>query len=949
MLLVLIQNIALLVALAVGLQALTHQLGDRGWIYRAATGLLFGLAGLAVMMTPVRFAPGVIYDGRSIVLSLAGLFGGGVPAMVAALICGSYRLHLGGAGVWAGLSVILESALLGVALHHLRKRDSRWVSPPRLLAFGLVVHAIMLGLQLLIPKVGWEVLRSFGLPILVFYPIAFLLAAQVFLDGERRRAAVLALAQSEERYRSLFENNHAVMLIIDPDGGAIIDANPAACAFYGWTRGELRRMHIGQINTSKPDQIKHAIAEVTEGKRDFFEFRHRRADGSVHDVEVYSGAINFSGKPLIYSIIHDVSTRHAVEQALRENERRYRELVESTEAITWEYDPAHDRWTYVAPQAESMLGWRPEQWTDLAFWTGNLHPVDREATLARRLAAAQHRKRELLEYRFRSRSGDYLWLRDAVTVETEQGRPLKLRGIMMDITASRQAEDAARLMSRIFEDSLNEAYLFSTDTFRFRQANRAALRNLGYQGEELLKLTPLDIKPEMTREKFETLIAPLRDDEGKRIVFETVHARKDGSRYPVEVHLQLLRHGGEPLFAAIILDISERKQAEAERLQFETQLRQSQRLEAVGQLAGGVAHDFNNLLQVILGYGELAQHDGSSGPGLRRNLEEVLKAGRRAQSLVGQLLAFSRRQVLEMKNVDLNDAIADMLKMLRRVIGEHITLEVLAGKDLGIVRADPGQIGQILTNLCVNARDAIPEGGTITIETANVCFDEMFCQNHAWARPGHFILLRVTDTGCGMDSETIDKIFEPFFTTKEPGKGTGLGLATVYGLISQHDGFLHVDSEIGRGTTFEVYLPKGERSEAAIESTTSDAPPAGTETILLAEDDESVRKLTQTILEGAGYKVLTAADGEEALALFVRHADNIGMMLLDVIMPKLGGRELYERIRRSHPRIPVLFASGYSMDAIHTNFVLEEGLTLIQKPYLHADLLQRVRQKLDSI
>lgn len=948
MLLVLIQNIALLVALAVGLQALTHRLGSRRWIYRVAAGLLFGLAGLAVMMTPVRFAPGVIYDGRSIVLSLAGLFGGGVPALVAALMCGAYRLHLGGAGVWAGLSVIVEAAALGAALHHLRKRDERWVSPLRLLAFGIVVHAIMLGLQLLIPKVGWEVLRHFSLPILFFYPLAFLLAAHVFLDGERRRAGVQALAQSEERYRSLFENNHAAMLIIDPAEGRINDVNPAACNFYGWTRDELRQKRIDEINTLAPEQIRQQMALAVEGKRDFFEFRHRLADGSVRDVEVYSGTIGFNGRPLLYSIIHDVSARHAAEQALRESERRYRELVESTAAITWEYDPVQDRWTYVAPQVESMLGWRPEEWTDLAFWVGNLHPGDREATLAAYLAATRQEGRHLLEYRFQARGGKYLWLRDAFAVEAEHGQPVKLCGIMMDITASRQVEDAARLMSRIFEDSLNEVYLFAADTLRFRQANRAALRNLGYREEELLALTPLDIKPELSREQFDALAAPLWEEDGKRTVFETVHARKNGSRYPVEVHLQLLRHGGEPLFAAIILDISERKQAEAERLKFEAQLRQAQRLEAVGQLAGGIAHDFNNLLHVILGYGDLAKHDASAGPELRRNLEEVLKAGQRAQSLVSQLLAFSRRQILEMRDVDLNDAIADMLKMLRRVIGEHIALEVLAGENLGTVRADPGQIGQILTNLCVNARDAMPDGGTITIETGNVCLDEEFCENHAWTKPGRFVLLSVTDTGCGMDSETINKIFDPFFTTKEPGKGTGLGLATVYGLVSQHDGFIQVNSTIGQGTRFNVYLPMVERSAVVEDDKVIGSAPAGTETILLAEDDEPVRDLTQTILENAGYKVLVAADGVEAQTLFARHADSIGMAILDVIMPRLGGREVYEGIRRTRPNMPVLFASGYSMNAIHTNFVLEEGLSLIQKPYQYDDLLRRVRQALDG-
>jgi CheY-like chemotaxis protein len=301
-----------------------------------------------------------------------------------------------------------------------------------------------------------------------------------------------------------------------------------------------------------------------------------------------------------------------------------------------------------------------------------------------------------------------------------------------------------------------------------------------------------------------------------------------------------------------------------------------------------------------------------------------------------------------MKDVDLNGAIADLLKMIRRVIGEHITLDFVSNQDGGIIRADRGQIEQILMNLCVNARDAMPEGGRLTIETESVEIGQGFCQSHPWAKPGRYALISVTDTGCGIDEEYLETIFDPFFTTKGVGEGTGLGLSTVYGLVRQHGGLIHVYSEVDKGTTFKIYLPQLGRSATILGEQKVDVAPAGSETILLAEDDDVVRKLSKAFLTRAGYHVLVANNGEEALAVFEEHADEIDLVLLDVVMPKLGGRAVFERIRQTHPHIRTLFASGYSMSAIHTNFVLEEGFALIQKPYERKVLLRKVREVLDG-
>jgi CheY-like chemotaxis protein len=371
-------------------------------------------------------------------------------------------------------------------------------------------------------------------------------------------------------------------------------------------------------------------------------------------------------------------------------------------------------------------------------------------------------------------------------------------------------------------------------------------------------------------------------------------------------------------------------------------------MEAVGQLAGGVAHDFNNLLQVILGYSDVVLSGDGEVSTTRTSIEEIMKAAERAKTLVQQLLAFSHRQVLDIEDVNLNQVVTDLMKIIQRVIGNHITLEIIYGHDLGTVRADPGQIDQILMNLCVNARDAMPAGGTITIETENVRIDKDYCENNAWAKPGHYVLLSVTDTGCGMSDEIIENAFEPFFTTKSVGKGTGLGLSMVYGLVTQHKGMINVYSEVDKGTTFKIYLPLIERSAAAVGDKIESPVAGGSEIILVVEDEKVVREMCQLFLKTAGYKVLIACNGEEAIRVLEERTDEIDLALLDVMMPKIGGRTVYEHIHKTGLDIPVLFSSGYSMNAIHTNFILDEGLTLLQKPFLRDDLLQSIRIILDK-
>lgn len=443
-------------------------------------------------------------------------------------------------------------------------------------------------------------------------------------------------------------------------------------------------------------------------------------------------------------------------------------------------------------------------------------------------------------------------------------------------------------------------------------------------------------------------VQPLFNGNDDVIYVESWQRRKDGEKRLLAWWCRMLKDTDGKVSGALssARDITDRVRAEEERRSLETQLRQAQKMEAVGQLAGGIAHDFNNLLQVMLGYADVLSEELSPETSEGQILQEIKNAAERASELTRHLLAFSRRQVIHPVDTDLNVLVHGIVKLIRRVIGEHIDLTFVPGECLGAVHVDKGQFEQVLMNLCVNARDAMPHGGVLTIETANITLDRDYCHTHPWAIEGRYVVLTITDTGHGMDEAIRMQIFDPFFTTKAAGEGTGLGLATVYGIVQQHHGFIHVYSEPGKGSTFRIYIPRVTQSSPRTDAAADPPPAGGTETILVAEDDETVRKLVGQMLHGAGYTVLMACDGEEALQVFSANAATIDLVLLDVIMPKLDGNEVMEHIRAKHPHMPVLFSSGYSENVTYTGFILKEGLRLIKKPYAKNELLRIVREVL---
>jgi PAS domain S-box-containing protein len=510
-------------------------------------------------------------------------------------------------------------------------------------------------------------------------------------------------------------------------------------------------------------------------------------------------------------------------------------------------------------------------------------------------------------------------------------------------TALRESEEKYRTLF----DSAGDAIFIHDMEGRILASNTAACERYGYTQSQLLSMTIAMVdSPEQGAQAPER-VARLREEGA--LQFETEHRHRDGRLIPVDVNARRISWSGQPATMSICRDITERKRAEVEHRRLEEQFQVSQKMEAIGSLAGGVAHDFNNLLTVILNYtGFAIDRVGKSDP-LQEFLVEVKKAGERAAVLTRQLLAFSRKQVLAPQVVDLNQLVANLDKMLRRLIGEDIHLEQRLAPDLGRIKADPGQIEQVIMNLVVNARDAMPDGGKLTIETTNIDLDEEYATRHPAVTPGPHVLLAISDSGCGMDATTKKRLFEPFFTTKAKDKGTGLGLSTVYGIVKQSGGDIQVYSEVGRGTSFKVYLPRISDDEKPEElKTTGERPAIGHETILLVEDEAALREVVERMLRSMGYKVLKAASGSEALLIGQEVATEIHLLLTDVVMPEMSGRQLAVQLLGKRPSMRVLYMSGYTDDAIVHHGVLDPGTEFISKPFTSSDLARKVRDTLDA-
>lgn len=798
----------------------------------------------------------------------------------------------------------------------------------------------------------------------------------VITDITERKEAELERQRSEGRYRTLFDCAPDGILIADPQS-YYLDVNDEMCRMLGYTRDELIGSHASDIvSLDEMQNIEPALIDINSGAGHSRVWQFRRKDGTR-----FAGEVIVTRMPdgNLLAVVRDITDRRRAE-----NERRIVfEIIQGS--IT---TPNLDEFLKLVHRSISQIVYSENCFVILhdqasglvnfEFWadTHDPEPAPRPVgkgfssyvlRTGQPLLLTAEKRKSLIENADAEQIGTYSPSWVGVPLRT----PSRTIGVMVlqhyeienaysqsdlefltsvgdqiALAIERKRADEALGESEeryrdLVENAIDIIYTHDLEG-RYTSVNRAAERITGYTNEEALKMNLVDsVAPEYLGKAREAIAAKLAGDEVT--AYELEIFAKNGKRVAVEVNTRVLTENGVPVgIQGIARDITERKQLEG-------QLLQAQKMEAIGLLAGGIAHDFNNLLTAINGYSALSLRKLAVDDPIRHNIEEIRDAGERAAALTHQLLVFSRKQVLKPRVHNLNSVITEIEKMLRRIIKESVEFRTVLDPGLGNIRADPGQIEQVIVNLAVNARDAMPGGGTLTVETGNVYLDEDYVSHHIEVSPGPFIKMTVTDTGSGMDEHTRQRIFEPFFTTKDVGKGTGLGLSTVYGIVKQSGGDIMVHSEIGGGTTFEIYLPCVDENIQIprwVEDAGEDY--SGTETILLVEDDEIVRNLICEILTGHGYTILQAVSGKAALSVLESHKETVHLLLTDMIMPGISGGELRDRAVEMRPDVKVLFISGYTDDSLTQSGVMNPDAAFLEKPFTPDTLAQKVREVLDS-
>lgn len=796
----------------------------------------------------------------------------------------------------------------------------------------------------------------------------------IFEDITKRNQAEEAFRESEQVLSDIIEFLPDATFVIDLNG-KVIAWNRAIEDMTGVPKEDILGKgnyayavpFYGQARPILIDLVFVPDEEITE-KYDFVEKRGNQLWAEAFSQGLFHGKGAFlSGiaAPLFDShgkvigaieSIRNITERHQAQEALKESEERHRQIFENagTAIIFIEEDSLI---TLANKEFEELSGYSKfelegkKKWAEFIATPADAEKMEKYHRLRRTDPQAAPKN---YEFQFMNRNGE---IKDiAVTVTVIPGTKQRLAGLL-DITerkkTERKLEESEERYRAFFQLSRDAILTLEPPSWKFTAANPSAIEMFGARDEaDFISRTAWDYSPPTqpdgrpSEDKAREMIQQAMETGGH--FFEWTHQRVSGEPFPATVLLTRTEVGGQVFLQGTIRDVTEQKLAEEERVRLMTQLAQAQKMDAIGNLAGGVAHDFNNLLLVILNCTDFVLECLPPGDPLRIDLVEVKKASERASTLTRQLLAFGHRQVLQPTLLNLNLIVRGVEKMLRRIIREDIDLSVVLAPDLGATLADPGQIEQVIMNLAVNARDAMPEGGTLTIATANADLDEGYAAKHLPTRPGPYVRLAVTDTGCGMDETARARCFEPFFTTKEIGKGTGLGLATVYGIVKQSEGFIWVHSAPGRGSTFEVFLPRS--FDATVPDTLFEPEAAatrGTATILVVEDEGVTRNLVRRILEKAGFSVLTAADGAEALWVCEQRPGAIDLVLTDIVMPKMGGKALVDRLASIRPEIKTLFMSGYADKAV-IDHGFDAGSAFIPKPFTSEALVRKVREVLET-
>jgi len=755
------------------------------------------------------------------------------------------------------------------------------------------------------------------------------------------------LRKTEVSFRRLFINHPEPMWVYDLKTLHCLEVNDAAVEHYGYSRDEFLRMLLTDLYPLEDvPGLFQDVARTRAGAQHSGEWRHLHKDGRFIDVDVIYHGLAFGGREVKMVVVRDITKQRQAEQALRQAERKYRLMFE--EAIVGMYQSTPDgRLLSANPAMARMFGFDSPAELIACFpdtqSQAYVDPTRREEFehLLREKGVVKH-----FELQVQRKDGSKVWLWTNAQVIHEGNTIVRYEGTFEDITDRKLLEDQLLQAQQNYRDIVENAVVGmfqSTPKGRYLSVNPAMASMLGYDSPQDLVASITDITRQVyvdskSREEFQRIARK----QGVATNFECQAYRKDGSKMWLCANVRAIFKNGDLVrYEGMNEDVTQRKL-------LEDQLRQAQKMEAVGQLAGGIAHDFNNTLGVIIGYSDLLQMKLPVGDPSHRHAMQITKAGRRAGALIRQLLAFSRKQVIQPVVLNLNSATREFEKMMPHLIGEDIEITFKRSPGLGPVKMDPGQVEQMLMNLAVNARDAMPQGGRLCIETANIELDETYARQNVHVTPGPYVMLSVSDTGCGMDRETQLHIFEPFFTTKKAGKGTGLGLSTVYGIVKQNAGHIRIYSALGEGTTFKLYLPRiGDAATLSLPPQALETILLGTETVLIVEDEEPLRLLARLCLESNGYSVLDAPNAAAALELAEKHDGRIDLLLTDVVMPGMSGRELAKRLTEQR-EVKVLYMSGYNNDLSDHHGILDRDTVLLEKPFTVNSLLSKVYEVLHT-
>jgi len=771
----------------------------------------------------------------------------------------------------------------------------------------------------------------------------------IIRDVTEQKRAQEGLRESEGRLRLAWETSPDAFSISRLRDGIYVDVNKGYSDLTGYSREEV----LGASALDIPIWCDPAAREplvsglMQTGHVRNLKTQFRLKNGEIRPVLISAGLMTLLGEPHLLAITKDITELHRAQEALALSEEKYRALFENAgDAILMVGLDGDEAGRIVSANrvAAAMHGYGLDELLGLGI--ADLDALEEIPHLPQRIDSVingQWIKDEILH---RRKDGT------SFPVEVTAG-PLRVKehtyllAIYRDISERKKAEEklrASELKYRNILETIADGYHEIDLAGNLTLVNDSLCEIIGYHREELLRMNYRQLMDEENLNRTFAIYGEVFRTGVSIPECNIEIRRKDGTMRYVSVSISPMKEstGRSAGFRGILRDVTERRH-------LEEQLRQAAKMEAIGRMAGGIAHDFNNLLTAIMGYstilsGQLREEGIDTG-----KLQQIHRSAERAAELTRQLLAFSRRQLLEMKVVNPNDLIRDMASMLRRLIGEDIELLAVLDPEAGNVKADPAQLGQIIMNLSVNARDAMPKGGKLTLETTNAFLDEAYARTHAEVTTGRYVMLSVSDTGFGMDSQTCSRAFDPFFTTKEKGVGTGLGLSTVYGIVKQHEGHIKIYSEVGTGTTFKIYLPLAhEPLPAAPVQTEIERTPTGTETIMLVEDEDAVRLLAVEALEMLGYQVLSACSPAEALAIGSEHRGQIHLLLSDVVLPQMDGRSLYEIMRQQRAEMKALFVSGYTENFIVHHGMLDPGVSFLPKPFSVDGLARRVRQVLDQ-